>query len=410
MAIERGPCGASLCLLLVTLAGACSSSQSPDNANAQAGSASGGAATATAGDSATVGGAVGASGSTSNQSGGAGTPAVGGSVNGGTAQGGNAGNASGGTDSDGKGGSAGAGGAAVTPAKFRSVGYLPSRHGPLTGWTSKLDSSLVTYVDACFATIDANGNISYSDTTLAAFVTAAHAKDIKVCVSLGGGGTNGGLGTLAALIAPAGRAAFVTKLTDYAVSQKLDCLDVDFEGAGVTADYEGFVVALGTSLKAQGKEMSAALAGWFGAQVTTKALQAFDFVNVMAYDLHNPAGKATPVQGSSLADSKVEIDYWVGRGLSKDKVVLGVPFYGYRWAPGATKGEAVTYAQLVTTYGAAADTDQIVKDGTTVYLNGTATMQAKAKLARDYGGIMAWELGQDATGDNSLLRALSTAP
>ncbi len=313
--------------------------------------------------------------------------------------------------SAGIGGSGGAGGAPLMPvAKFRSVGYLPSHRGPLSGWAAKLDSSLVTYVDACFASIDANGNVSYSDATLAAFVTAAHAKDIKVCLSLGGGGTNGGLGTLASLIAPAARAAFVTKLTDYAVAQKLDCLDVDFEGPGVTADYEGFVVALGASLKAQGIEMSAALASWFGAQVTAKALQSFDFVNVMAYDLHNPAGQATPVQGSSLADSKVEIDYWVGRGLSKDKAVLGVPFYGYRWAPGATSGEAITYAQLVATYGAAADNDLITKDGTTVYLNGKATMQAKAKLARDYGGTMVWELGQDASGDNSLLRALSTAP
>jgi len=43
----------------------------------------------------------------------------------------------------------------------------------------------------------------------------------------------------------------------------------------------------------------------------------------MRYDLHNPGGNATPIQSSSTTDAKAEIDYWVGRGLPKDKAVLG---------------------------------------------------------------------------------------
>ena len=58
-------------------------------------------------------------------------------------------------------------------------------------------------------------------------------------------------------------------------------------------------------------------------------------MNVMAYERHNPGGE----RGSdsvvvTLADAKTEIDYWVRRGVSKDKAVFGVPFYGYSWAPG----------------------------------------------------------------------------
>ena len=101
---------------------------------------------------------------------------------------------------------------------------------------------------------------------------------------------------------------------------------------------------------------------------------------------------------------------WLYGRLPPQKAVLGVPFYGYRWKPGATVGEAVIYSELLQSYGADAASDQITKDGVTIYLNGKATIQAKAALARQYGGVMSWELGQDASGDASLLRALNTAP
>lgn len=295
--------------------------------------------------------------------------------------------------------------------KQRTVVYLPGRRGPLKDWATKLDFGLISYVDVCFAGIDGAGNLSYGDAYLPQFAAAAHAKGGKVCLSLGGGGTGGGLGGgLAALIAPVKRADFVAKITSYTKTTGIDCIDVDFEGAGVNQDYEGFVTALSDSLHAEHKELTAALASWFGKQVTTKAINAFDFINVMAYDLHNPAGTTVPVQGSSVADSKAEIDYWIGRGLSKEKAVLGVPFYGYGWTNGS-KGTAVTYSEILSTYGAdAAQKDEVQKGGVTVFYSGKPSTQAKAQLARQYGGVMVWELGQDASGNDSLLRALNEAP
>ena len=386
MRIENGSLAAALCALLTSLAAGCSSDASRGPNDAAAGSA--GAAVVSAG----AGGAVGASAGAANVAG--------------AASGGMAGAPGGGSAATG-----GSGGATVVAGpKQRTVGYLPSYRGALSIWATQLDFSLLSYIDVCFADVDDSGNITYPDAALPAFATAAHAKGAKVCLALGGAGTIGSLGALAGQIAPANRAAFVAKITTYAVNNGLDCIDVDFEGNGVNADYEGFVTALGASLKAQNKEMSAAVASWFGDKVTANALQAFDFVNVMAYDLHNPGGMTGPVQSSSLADAKAEVEYWIGRGLSKDKAVFGVPFYGYRWKPGATTGEALVYADLLSLYGADAQNDQITKDGATVYLNSKATIQAKAQLARQYGGIMAWELGQDAAGATSLLRAIHDAP
>ena len=384
MRIENGALAAALCVVLTGASLACSSSDSGAGSPGAGGNVGGGGAPIVSG------GAGGSSGASAGA-------AAGGAPSGGS---GGAGAAS---------GAAGSGGAPTGP-KQRTVGYLPNYRGSLTTWAAGLDFSLVSYIDVCFADIDGSGNVTYSDAALPAFVTAAHAKGSKVCLALGGATTINDLGALAGQIAPANRASFVSKIVGYAMTTGLDCIDVDFEGNGVNGDYEGFVTALGPALHAQGKEMSAALASWFGDKVTSNALQAFDFVNVMAYDLHNPGGQTGPVQSSSMADSQAEIEYWVGRGLSKQKAVFGVPFYGYRWKPGATSGEAVVYAELLSTYGADAQADQITKDGTTVYLNSKATIQAKAKLAREYGGIMAWELGQDASGDASLLRAIQNAP
>jgi len=391
MGIEKGVLAVALCLIAASAGAGCSaSSDSKDNSTGAAGNAVGGASVTSAGTGGTA-------------------AAVGGSSNGGSAgapSGGNgaAGNAAGGNAAGGSGGTG-----PTSRPKIRTVGYLPSYRGSLATWATQLDFSLVSYVNVCFGTVDDAGAVAYADSTLPAFVTAAHAAGVKVCMALGGATTIGSLGSLAGQIAPTNRAAFVSKLTSFAMTTGLDCIDVDFEGNGVNGDYEGFVTALSASLKGQGKQTTAAVASWFGDKITSGALQAFDFVNVMAYDLHNPGGSATPIQSSSMTDAKAEIDYWVGRGVGKDKAVFGVPFYGYRWKPGATAGEAVVYAELLSTYGAAAGNDEIMQAGVTIFLNGKATIVAKAQLAQQYGGIMTWELGQDAMGGSSLLRAIHDA-
>lgn len=390
MRIEKGALSTALCLIVAAYGAGCSSS-------------SGAADDGTAGSLASSSGSAGAPLVSAGSGGSAGAAPSGGAGNS------VAGSANAGAPSGGATGAAGAGGAGSRP-KLRTVGYLPSYRGSLTNWATQLDFSLVSYVNVCFGTVDDSGNVAYPDPALPAFVTAAHAAGAKVCMALGGATTITDLGSLAGQIAPANRAAFVNKITSYAMSTGLDCIDIDFEGNGVNGDYEGFVTALGTSLRAQGKQTTAAIASWFGSNVTSGALSAFDFVNVMAYDLHNPGGSATPVQSSSLADAKAEIDYWVGRGVSKDKAVFGVPFYGYSWAPGAVAGTAVVYADLLSMYGAAAANDEIMQGGTTIFLNSKATIVAKAQLAVQYGGIMTWELGQDASGGSSLLRAIHDAP
>lgn len=303
------------------------------------------------------------------------------------------------------GGSAGsAGSAPITHPDMRTVVYLPSWRGSLTNWAPQLDFSRMTYLNLCFAEVDAQGKFSYADPELDSFVATAHSQGVKVCMAIGGASVIDTGGLYATVLQDGMRQTVVDNLAQFAIDHQLDCIDVDLEGNGVNQYYEAFVTSLAAKLHASGKEMTAAVGSWFGDRISVTAIQAFDFINVMAYDLHNPGGSTTPVQSASLEDATKEVDWWVNKGLAKDKAVYGVPFYGYRWTTG--KGEALTYAQILAQAPDAATMDQVQLAGATTYLNSRATIRAKAKLARSYGGIMIWELGQDAAGDASLLKAI----
>jgi chitinase len=289
----------------------------------------------------------------------------------------------------------------------RTVVYLPDYRGALATWATKIDFSRMTYLNLCFAEVDAAGNVSYPDPGLDAFVSAAHAKGVKVCMAIGGATVIENGGVYATVLQDGMRDTLVNKLGEFAANRQLDCIDVDLEGNGVNQYYEAFVTSLATKLHAQNKEMTSAVSSWFGDKISDKAIQAFDFINIMAYDLHNPGGSAQPVQSSSIEEATAEVEYWTNRGLAKNKAVFGVPFYGYKWA-GST-GEALTYAEILSQNAAAATEDKVTLGSSTVYLNSRTTITAKAKLAKTYGGIMVWELGQDAPGDASLLRAINDA-
>lgn len=314
------------------------------------------------------------------------------------------------------GGSDGSGGGppVISMAKIRTVGYLPNYRGALSVWTTKADFQRLSYVHLAFADVDAGGNMSYSDPSLTTFVAAAHAANVKVCMAIGGAATIENPGVFPALVSPAGRDGFSQKIVDYLVANDLDCIDVDLEGNGVNGDYGGFVTNLRGKLNTAGKEMSAALAQWFGDKIPAEALAAFDFVNIMSYDLGGVCEfwKSTPCNAAGFEAMKAEVNYWVNtRGLPKAKAVVGVPLYGYRWTSGAASGQALMASQIHATYPDRVGSDWFtLPDGTQVTFDSIATTQAKAVYAKEFGGIMIWELGQDLNnGSMTYLQAIDAA-
>ena len=92
---------------------------------------------------------------------------------------------------------------------------------------------------------------------------------------------------------------------------------------------------------------------------------------------------------------------------AKEKLNLGLPFYGYDFK-GSNVGTLV-YSQIVDKFSGSQNEDQLTEpNGAVLYYNGIPTIKSKTELALDKaGGIMIWQLRQDAGGANSLLGAIN---
>ncbi|TDW47986.1 putative secreted protein (Por secretion system target) [Flavobacterium sp. 270] len=289
-------------------------------------------------------------------------------------------------------------------AQKKVIAYIPN-WVDLNSFSSSVQYSKLTHINIAFENPDANGYLSFNSGSNT-IINAAHAQNVKVFVSLGGGSVSEG-GAIRDnyfnLITPANRTAFIQKLYDYVVAHNFDGIDVDLEGPAINGDYGGFVIALANKLHANGKLISAALSeGYGGANVPASTFAAYDWINIMAYDATGPWQPNSPGQHSPYSMAVNQFNYWTGRGLPAAKAIIGLPFYGYGF--GASANQGISYANIVAQYPGAENLDQV---GNTIYYNGIPTIKAKTTFAiQNSGGVMIWELSQDATGSKSLLTAV----
>lgn len=285
-------------------------------------------------------------------------------------------------------------------SQTKVVGYVPNDQ------VYVIDYTRITHLNLAFENPDVSGQLSYSiaNTT---YIEKAHQNGVKVLVSIAGGGASENAvmqNRYFNLIKDENRNSFVQKLVGYVNDHNFDGIDVDLEGSAINADYGKFIAALSTALAPHSKLLTSALSHVNGgANVPDDAIPLFDFINIMAYDATGPWRPNEPGQHSSFAFAKQGLDYWVGRGLAKEKAVLGVPFYGYGF--GADFNVGISYANIVKKYSDAESVDVV---GNTIYYNGKTTIEKKTQYVVDnkYGGIMIWQLAQDATGPYSLLKAI----
>ena len=284
------------------------------------------------------------------------------------------------------------------PPGFRVVGYMLSG-GIAKGTTSKFDVAKLTYLDIFFNAVDSVGrfkHLPHLDSTIA----AAHKNHVIVTGSIGNAVSLN-------LLTDTNRARFIDSLVSSVVSLKIDGVDVDLEGPSINNNYEGFVNDLATALHSKGKIISAAVATWESAKLTDKALACFDFLNVMTYDATGPWNLKEPGPHSPYSFAVSDLDFWTNtRHIAKDKLNLGLPFYGYGFGPDIQR--EFDYRQIVNTYPGAEKTDSVnVSTGNVIYYNGAPTIKQKTAFAlQNAGGVMMWELMEDAEGDKSLLNAV----
>jgi GH18 family chitinase len=329
-------------------------------------------------------------GNTTIHTGGGGSPAGGSTTapTGGSAGSGGSGGSTA-TDTTGAGGAApdggSDGGGGAPPSTTRVVAYLPNYSGSYADWAKSIDFSKMTHLNLAFATANSsNGwDMGASDGDVAALVAAAHAHGTLVLASLGGGG---GDQTVIAQYQDAGNVpTLVQNLDAFVAAHGLDGVDVDIEDPShLGADYTTFVDAVVAALRPEGKLVTAAVAQYLQDSMEDATLHTFDFVNVMIY--------------STYADSVSALDYYAGtKGVPGTQMTLGAGFFG-----SDANGDEYAYADILKADPSAWSKDQAEVQGQMVSYTGMATMKKLADYSKGYGGIMFWELSEDAPGPHSL--------
>lgn len=291
----------------------------------------------------------------------------------------------------------------IAQTNVKVVGYLPYYR---FSWLNDIEFQYVTHVNIAFANPDSLGNFSVSGVSVTNAVQKAHAKGCKVFVSLAGGYlTPNQDATWNYLCQPANRAFFIQKIVQYVQAKGFDGVDIDLEWQYIQDWYSPFILDLKAALAPLGLPLTAALPGNYRyPEITSQALSAFDWINMMVYDLTGPWNPANPGQHSPFWWAQDCVQYWLNQGMPAQKLTLGLPFYGYNF--GVNPVESFTYRYIIGLSAANAQLDQVGDR----YYNGIPTIEDKTQLALDQvSGVMIWELGQDAFGANiqySLLRAI----
>lgn len=286
---------------------------------------------------------------------------------------------------------------------MRVSGYLLSQQS----WADDMkDIDLKSVTDLNLAFFNPAPDASFAaNAALAAGITAAHNEGVRVYMSIGGGLPPS---HLADLIKADKRDMFISSILAFAKEYGFDGIDVDLENSLINEDYAPFVLALSKAIKPQGLRMTAALASWNGNQVHDSILKLYDFINIMSYDKTGPWSPERPGQHSPYTMVENDFTYYhEQRGIPAERLLVGLPFYGYGFGNGAP--ESMTYKSIVASYTGAADKDSVVLPaGGIIYYNGTGTIRKKTRFAisKKAAGVMIWQLKGDAKDDKSLLKAI----
>lgn len=227
------------------------------------------------------------------------------------------------------------------------------------------------------------------------------------------------------------REKLTTDLVKIINEYNLDGINVDIENVTEIdrENYTDFVRLLREKLK-EDKIVSVAVAanpynwktGWHGSYDYTELSKYADYLMIMAYDEHYESGTEGPVASSKFIEDSIK--YALSK-TTKDKIVIGLPFYGRYWQKGSSYGGyGVTLEKiknLISNYNSEIYYDEETKsvkatikiragdmkpsingrslyEGTyTFYYENAKSIEEKIKLIEKYNlrGIGCWSLGQE---------------
>ncbi|MEX2234216.1 MAG: glycosyl hydrolase family 18 protein [Cyclobacteriaceae bacterium] len=289
---------------------------------------------------------------------------------------------------------------------FKVVGYYSLRSAMEN--PKEAPFKRLTHINLWFLNPDTLGNFTQDLAGLHPFIDRAHRKDVKVLFSIGGGSKHP---QYHKLLKDEYRTEFIGKLVAVALKTNVDGIDVDLEGSDISENYEKFIVELASAMRSHNKLITAAIAVYYKDQLTDRALAQYDFVNVMSYDRTGPWRPEKPGPHAAYEHAVEDLEYFgTVRNIPREKMTLGVPFYGYGYGPELTSPAiSMNFGEIVSAFPGSEKVDQWTRDdGKIIYYNGIPTIKKKTQLAKEKaGGIMIWQVRGDAKGSKSLLRTIN---
>ncbi|XP_045475619.1 probable chitinase 10 [Harmonia axyridis] len=223
-----------------------------------------------------------------------------------------------------------------------------------------INPDLCTHIVYGFAVLDYENLIIKAHDSWADFdnkfyerVVAYKAKGLKVSLAIGGWNDSQGDKYSRLVNNPAARARFIKHVLEFLEKHNFDGLDLDWEypkcwqvdcNKGPDSDKAAFadwVRELKQAFRPKGLLLSAAVSPSKTVIDAGYAVEAIgrdlDWVAVMTYDYHGQWDKKTghvaplyyhPEDDVAYFNANYTINYWISEGVSRRKIVMGMPLYG----------------------------------------------------------------------------------
>ncbi len=339
---------------------------------------------------------------------------------------------------------------------LRMVGYYPYWAAYRGHTVDLLDGDRLTHINYAFANIDSSLRITMGDPNIdpANFRALNTLKDdyphLKTLISVGGWSWSARFSDVA--LNGHNRSVFAESCVDFITRHGFDGVDLDWEypvrggmahNVSRPADKENFTLLLKElreKLDARGeidgREYLLTIAGGGFSEYLSNIEphiihQYLNYANIMSYDYNGTWSSLTnfnaplyPVSDSSRRYHNQSVDCgvkaWLSAGFPKDKIVMGVPFYGHKYqgvsnseqglAGSFSGGSPVSYADIVNNYlhrpgyvryyHEQAMVPWLFNGSTFISYEDAESMRRKGEYIRAKGlsGAMIWELSFDHGG------------
>lgn len=329
----------------------------------------------------------------------------------------------------------------------------------LAGWATysnfniltDVDGSRLTHINYAFANINGSYRVVMEDPAIDGqnFNNLLQLKvkypHLKTLISIGG--WNGSANFSKAAATDKSRTTFANSAVDFMVQNGFDGIDLDWEypvtggGPGTRpnpkdrTNYPLLLQKVRETLnkreKIDGKKYLLTIAGGATAGFASNTQLGFshqylDYVQIMTYDIHGTWESRSDFNaplfdaGGETYSVNQGVQAYINAGVPANKIVMGVPFYGYKYMVTSTANNglrqpfdssgsgSITYKTIKTQDLENSGYTRYWHDGSKVpwLFNGTSTFISyddqesityKAQYIRDYklGGAMIWELSQD---------------